>query len=87
MYPHTLYVKEVRVPSTPPSPPNANRILPKFTMDKTKCRVKIILKEELGKHLGSNVSNKVKKRPLRKRSCSTPSPQDESYADPLETLP
>ena len=87
MYPCTLYVKEVLVPSTPPSPHNANRILPKFTMDKAKCRGKIIIKEELGKNLESNVSNKMKKRPLRKKSCSTLSPQYESCADRLETLP
>jgi len=28
-------------------------------MDKTKCKVKIILKDGLGKILGSDVSNKV----------------------------
>jgi hypothetical protein len=42
-----------------PFPTNSNGILPKFTMDKTKCKVKNILKDELGNILESNVSNKV----------------------------
>ena len=58
MYPRTLYVKEVRVSSMPPSPSNSNGILPKFATDKTKCKGKVILKDALKKTLGSDVSNK-----------------------------
>jgi len=32
---------------------------PVFATDKTKCKVKVILKDGLGKTLGSDVSNKV----------------------------
>ena len=32
---------------------------PVFATDKTKCKVKVILKDALGKTLGSDVSNKV----------------------------
>jgi hypothetical protein len=59
MYPSILYVKEVVISSLPSCPSNSTGILPKFTMDKTKCKVKNILKDELGNILGSDVSNKV----------------------------
>ena len=42
-----------------PFPTNSNGILPKFTMDKTKRKMKVILKDASGKTLDSDVSNKV----------------------------